>query len=168
MDVRPVLQRALDGRAYVEIRMDYRAMRGFVLAVSDTLVLFHRYSELFPYGYSIVHLHSIAEVDHDDPGLRFFASMLAAEGLVPTPPAFTVPLDSLPRALQALKEQRILVELQREDYDSEHGLEVGRLLNVHEQHTVLQLVSAAGELVRVGFGSPCIGAFGKYSTTAPR
>jgi len=143
--IREALQRALDERAYTYVRTGERGTRGFVVGVGDTLLLFQRFNDFVPYGYLIVRLPSIHEVDSDGPDLRFFGSMMAAEGLSPARPDFIVPLDSLQAALRSIQQRGILVELQQENFDGEWGVEVGRLLDVYEQHTVLQLVSASGE-----------------------
>lgn len=177
-----LLERALAQRCYVWVHGPDFTFMGFIVDLSESLVLIHRFLDFADNGFAIVRRSVIEAVDVGSRSLKFFEMMMRGEGVIGSLEAeFAIPMDSLASALRAIQSQRFLVLLDRgahEDPDSEFN--VGELLTVDDLHTRIRFVTSWGEwqndsvvemphIVRTEFGTPYLRALQKYagSNSAP-
>jgi hypothetical protein len=179
-----LLRKAMEERAYVWVHGPHTCFMGFVLGLSESLVLIQRFQDFAEYGYAVLRRDVVGEVLYRTRPLIFFQRMMKAEGVlgrVGLP--FELPLDSMDAALLALQKQRSLVMFERDDdysddedeWTADEDWTVGEVLSSDAEKTEVRHVSSSGQweervrvletpqIQRIEFESPYLRNIAKYS-----
>jgi hypothetical protein len=163
-----LLQSACDQRRYVWLQ-GLRPFTGFVLAVSESLVLVHDFNDFMHDGYAVMRRDTISElrcsISDDEHSMKFFEQMMVKEGAVARVGiGYTVPLDSIASAARALHAP------------VDEDLHVGMVLSADDLRIRTKCVTSSGEWLDaecelitshvqlIEFGSAYLKALQKYST----
>ena len=177
-DTDNTLKVAIERRKYVWLTGPDFTFMGFVLGLSDTLVLFQRFRDFSENGYAVIARRVVEEISSDSPALRFFEHMMAGEGLLSQVGLrLPISISSIAQTLESVRASRLFVtivcaEHHEEGSDLEH--DVGEVLAVGAEAVTLRQVSASGvfleklnvefsEIERIEFGSPYLLHLQKYA-----
>lgn len=140
------LRAAAARRGYVYVKRDAvteRRLRGFVLAVSDELMLMREVYDFAPDGYVIVQLRDVTSV-RDGDYERFDARVLAAEGVRAAPPPTAIDLASWRTVFASLARGEWSLILVEDESDADVALWVGRVLGAGDTAATFHYVSPVG------------------------
>lgn len=170
-------------RRYIWLSFHDKCFMGFILGLSDTLVLIHRFRDFEDNGHAVIRRSAIDEVqcslDEDGRSLRFFESMMRREGLFENVGLrFAVALDSFASVANAVQGAGRVMLFNRGPHEPEgEDLHVGQVLTADDLHIRTHCITAYGEwrefeceldtptIEWIEFGSPYLKALKKY---APR
>lgn len=140
------LRAAAARQGYVCVARDAvteRRIRGFVLAMSDELVLMQEIYDFASDGYVIVRLRDVTGV-RDGDYERFDARVLAGEGIRAAPPSTAIHLASWRTVFESLSGGAWPLAVVEDETDAEVALWAGRVLAAGETSVAFHYVSPVG------------------------
>jgi hypothetical protein len=153
-------------------------VHGFVIAVSDPLVLAHQFHDFYDEGWVIIRRADIVDIDQDLPQ-QFFAAVFRGEGLGPRAPATPVPLDDWATVLTALAAQGrpVIVECEGAD-PADDTFTMGRVVGVDAATVAIHELDALGRwdgvepialdrITKVQLDTPFLTTFARYAAPFP-
>jgi len=145
-----LLERAFKQRRFVSFKARHW-YSGFVIGLSDDLVLVHDFHYQLPDGYTVVQRADIVEVqsslDDDERELRFFESVIIREGTIARVGlGFSIPLGTMAAAAGALVGQAELVMFDRGNQQPpDDGRHVGSVLSADDLRIRTRCITDDGE-----------------------
>ena len=171
-----ILKKLCDNRRYVAIErdnLDSGNIRGFILALSNNLVLLQNVVDFHLDGYSIIRRRDITHVWHNE-FERYYKKILKKEGLLDKVGLQeTISLNNWPSVFHSLKRigKNIIIE---KEFPDVYKFLIGKIIRINKKHVNIRYFDANGkwergfryapyeEITRVQFENEYIKVFSKY------